>query len=137
MAKKLSAPQQWLRLKSSPISSGRGLVKMGELVWDFTATPSPLSRTYTLRIRLKRHGAPDVFVLAPDLKILAGGRPLPHVYSTDPIRLCLHYPKYREWDDTMFIADTIVPWTHLWLIYFEHWLATDEWLGGGKHPGED
>jgi hypothetical protein len=30
-----------------------------------------------------------------------------------------------------------VPWAYLWLFYFEHWLATDEWQGGGKHPGED
>lgn len=31
----------------------------------------------------------------------------------------------------------IVPWTSLWLYFFEDWLATDEWKGGGKHPAED
>jgi hypothetical protein len=34
----------------------------------------------------------------------------------------------------MKISDTIVPWAVLWLYYFEDWLATDEWKGGGKHP---
>jgi len=32
---------------------------------------------------------------------------------------------------------TIIPWTHLWLIYFEEWIVSDGWKGGGKHPGED
>lgn len=27
------------------------------------------------------------------------------------------------------IAETIVPWTALWLLYYELWLETDEWLG--------
>ncbi|MEZ5659385.1 MAG: hypothetical protein R3E83_12920 [Burkholderiaceae bacterium] len=32
------------------------------------------------------------------------------------------------------IADTIVPWTYEWLFYFEEWLVSDEWKGGGRHP---
>jgi hypothetical protein len=34
----------------------------------------------------------------------------------------------------MFIDKTIVPWCYLWLFYFEDWLATGEWKGGGIHP---
>ena len=29
---------------------------------------------------------------------------------------------------------TVVPWTSLWLFYFEDWLASNEWKGGGEHP---
>lgn len=137
MSKALSPAQQWIRLKSSPICRGHGLVQNGELVWNFDAKPSPLSRTYRLRIQLKRFGFPDVFVLSPNLNELAGDRYLPHVYSIKPVRLCLHFPKYDEWASDKSIADTIVPWAYLWLIYFEHWLASDEWQGGGIHPGED
>lgn len=32
------------------------------------------------------------------------------------------------------IANTIIPWTIEWLYYYELWLATGEWLGGGDHP---
>lgn len=137
MANALSPEQQWIRLKSSAICRGHGLVHKGELVWDFDVKPSPLSRTYRLRIRFKRFRLPDVFVLSPNLNELAGDRYLPHVYSTSPVRLCLHLPKSDEWTLNKSIAETIVPWAYLWLFYFEHWLATDEWQGGGKHPGED
>jgi hypothetical protein len=34
----------------------------------------------------------------------------------------------------MMIANTIVPWSVLWLFYFEDWLCTGEWSGGGVHP---
>ena len=34
----------------------------------------------------------------------------------------------------MSISGTIVPWTILWLFYFEEWLMSDEWKGGGVHP---
>lgn len=136
MSKTLSPEQQWMRLKSSPICRGQGLVRKGELVWNFDVKPSPLSRTYRLRIQFKRFGLPDVFVLNPNLNELAGDRYLPHVYSIKPVRLCLHFPKYDEWTSDKSIAETIVPWAYLWLIYFEHWLASDEWQGGGMHPGE-
>ncbi|MDY0295864.1 MAG: hypothetical protein RB296_00975 [Acidobacteriota bacterium] len=35
----------------------------------------------------------------------------------------------------MIIAKTIVPWASEWLIFYELWLATGEWLGGGIHAG--
>jgi hypothetical protein len=31
----------------------------------------------------------------------------------------------------MSIAATIVPWLSLWLYYYEVWLATGAWEGGG------
>jgi len=137
MVKTLSPEQQWIRLKSSPICRGHGRVRQGELTWEFDARPSPLSRSYRLRIRFKRYGSPDVIVLSPDITELAAGRYLPHVYSTKPVRLCLHFPSHDEWTLDKSIAETIVPWAYLWLMYFEHWLATGEWQGGGKHPGEE
>jgi hypothetical protein len=34
----------------------------------------------------------------------------------------------------MRIDQTFVPWATTWLYYFEDWLITDEWKGGGRHP---
>ncbi len=137
MARALSPVQQWVRLKSSLICHGHGLVRMGELIWDFNVKPSSLSRTYLLRIRFKRPKPPKITVLKTNLNELAGGRYLPHLYSVKPVQLCLYSPKHDEWTIDKSLADTIVPWSYLWLIHFEHWLATDEWLGGGEHPGEN
>jgi hypothetical protein len=37
----------------------------------------------------------------------------------------------------MRIDDTIVPWVYLWLAYFEEWLWSDDWKGGGEHPATE
>lgn len=34
----------------------------------------------------------------------------------------------------MRIDQTIVPWAVLWFFYFEEWLLSDDWKGGGMHP---
>lgn len=72
-------------------------------------------------------------MLSPDLTELAGERDIPHVYH-DPLRLCLYLPGAGEWESHMRIDRTFVPWTSTWLFYFEEWLASDDWKGGGIHP---
>jgi hypothetical protein len=86
-----------------------------------------------MRITFRQGEAPKVFVIGPDIAKLAGDRPLPHVYR-DPLRLCLTLPGAREWAGAMRIDQTFVPWATTWLFYFEEWLASDEWKGGGEHP---
>lgn len=107
---------------------------MGKLIWEFSARPTPLSREYGLRIVYRQGDVPEVFVVYPDLADLSGGRTLPHVYGQKPTRLCLYLPGAGEWTPEMPIADTVAPWAILWLYYFEDWLSTDIWSGGGKHP---
>lgn len=34
----------------------------------------------------------------------------------------------------MLIANTIVPWAVEWLFFYEVWLVTGEWGGGGEWP---
>ena len=41
--------------------------------------------------------------------------------------------RYSEFNSSKLIANTIIPWTVEWLYYYELWLATGEWLGGGEH----
>ncbi len=96
--------------------------------------PSPLGRTYRVRIEYQEQSVPEVRVIDPDLRILAGDRKLPHIYPGDPPLLCLYLPGTREWSPDLLIATTIVPWTYLWLFFFEEWLLTNEWKGGGEHP---
>jgi len=60
---------------------------------------------------------------------------IPHIYpnridKTLP-RLCLNMP--GEWNPSMSIADTIVPWTVEWLAAYESWRATGQWFAGGHN----
>lgn len=83
---------------------------------------------------------PMVTVVKPELvpKRNCDGRlELPHVYtdtsnySRSP--LCLFDPRLGEWDPSMLINYTTVPWTVRWLACYEIWEATGRWVGGGTH----
>jgi hypothetical protein len=129
----LSLAQQHLLLRHhDPL--GRGQLLSGRLNWFTSVQPSPLSRPYQIRIELKRHGHPDAWVLSPDLVALADGRRLPHVYSERPLRLCLWLPRAAQWHRNLALTETILPWANLWFAYFEEWLVSNEWQGGGEHP---
>lgn len=132
--KPLTAAQQFLNLRTNPICSGDGTLHVGRLTWRYRVAPTPLSRDYGVRIVFRQGDTPDVFVDDPDLTALSEGRRLPHVYEQMPTRLCLYLPRAQEWRDFMRIDQTIVPWTALWLFYFEEWLTSNDWKGGGEHP---
>jgi hypothetical protein len=132
----LTAAQQYFHLRSNPICVGKGELKCGRLVWQYEAQPTLLSRSYQIRITYAVDRQPQILVRNPDLLELAGDRRLPHVYQQDPPHLCLYRPAKREWTPRLRIDQTIVPWTSLWLFYFEEWLASNEWKGGGEHPGK-
>jgi hypothetical protein len=130
----LNAAQQFTLLRANPLAAGQGNLRSGQLSWSFEAKPTALSRAYQLRIEFKQGDRPLVFVDGPDLHEITGGRRLPHVYEQRPIRLCLYFPTTSEWRTHMRIDQTIVPWAILWLFYFEEWLLSDDWKGGGMHP---
>lgn len=78
---------------------------------------------------------PYVEIAAPTLAPrpdVAGDR-IPHVFRNrirpDMPRLCLHLPE--EWNQSLAISETIVPWTGHWLIAYEGWRATGMWWAGG------
>lgn len=94
---------------------------------------------YTVELRYRLGATPEVRVLAPRLTRLSGNKEgaLPHVYppASDPT-LCLFDPRTGEWNASMKLAHTIVPWTLDWLSCYEHWLMTGKWTGGGRHVGD-
>ncbi len=107
------------------------VLKQNTLTWDAWVTPGPQSRRYRIRITWDGRRSPKVRVLEPKLEP-PPGKQMKHVFNADT--LCLHLP--GEWDGSMLIEDTIIPWTHEWLLFYELYLATGEWLGGG-HEFED
>ncbi|MHB1142761.1 MAG: hypothetical protein ACYC1T_13530 [Sulfuricaulis sp.] len=136
--RKWTAAEQHFALKNSPIAQGSGSLRHRQFIWVFEAQPTPMSRKYRVRIEYREGENPRVVVMDPDLTLLAADRAkqLPHVYTREhPVRLCLYNPDKFPWTPYMFIALTIVPWTYLWLYFFEEWLFSNDWKGGGDHPG--
>lgn len=130
----LTAAQQYVNLRANPICRGDGEIHAARFEWHYIATPSALGRDYDIRLEFEQGGRPRTVVEAPDLHALASGRRIPHLYRQRPPRLCLYLPMTYEWQSWMRLDQTIVPWTALWLFYFEEWLESDDWKGGGVHP---
>lgn len=130
---RISAQRQYALLKlRNP--HGNGCIHRGCLTWRWTVQPTPISRAYKARLICDSKGYPTVFIDDPNLRVLANGRHIPHLYDQEKIRLCLYLPGAAEWTTKHTLADTLVPWTSLWLLFFEEWLWSDEWKGGGVHP---
>lgn len=104
-----------------------------KLVWKGTLKPTELSDSYDIKIEYKVGSHPCIYVINKKLELKEGGVNLPHVYSTEKQWLCIYYRKAREWNDKLFIADTIIPWTSEWLYHYEIWLVTGKWHGRGIH----
>lgn len=99
--------------------------------WIGEIQPSAISQRYQIKIVHQLHKVPKISVLKPQL-VATDGEVIPHTYPGN--YLCLYHPKKREWNQQKYVAKTIIPWTSLWLSYYELWKATGEWLGGGEHP---
>lgn len=115
---------------------GKGYIKKGKLVWHCNLDLGDEHGQYKIKLLYDLHSSPQVFVIEPNLYELTGGAKPPHIYvfNEDETKLCLFYPSSGEWAANKFLSDTIVPWACLWLIYFNGWMATGKWYGGGKHP---
>lgn len=134
----LSLAQRALELKRLDLPNSEVKIWSGrELHYKFTISPSHFSRSYECLLRVTPDARiPDLIVLSPDLELIAENRKLPHIYTHKEkgTKLCLWYPRKREWLPQMKFTDTFIPWTAEWLWYFEDWLYTGVWAGGGVHP---
>ncbi|HIK19294.1 MAG TPA: hypothetical protein IGS53_29005 [Leptolyngbyaceae cyanobacterium M33_DOE_097] len=101
----------------------------GAGVWRGTLQPRPLSQKYRVAVSYKLCSCPTVKVIAPILLPKT-----PHLWGDGT--LCLFYPKESPWKRDMLIATTILPWTALWLYYYELWLDTGKWLGPSSHSAD-
>jgi hypothetical protein len=102
------------------------------LSWHGRVKPAEYTECYWIELDYRTNTRfvprPRVFVRDPLLKLRLG-RGCPHRHGDhEP---CLYYHHGTEWNKGMLLADTIVPWTSRWLYFYEIWLATGEWMGGG------
>lgn len=123
----LSISQQAFAIRSLLPNAKVTLAGGTKLVMIAENQPTTMSRTYTIKVKYQLGVSPDVLVLSPQLQLHNGAVALPHTFPGD--KLCLHLP--GEWNAHMYIAHTIIPWTSEWLLYYELWLVTGNWEGGG------
>lgn len=111
-----------------------GVPNKRSLLWRQAIRPDPLGSIYSIELRSSDASSPQVLVVDPDLRALADGRKLPHIYKDIDglVHLCLNCR--GDWNPRRLISQTIVVWAAEWFLFFEYWLVNDVWLGGGTHP---
>ena len=107
-------------------------IRPNGFTWWYNVTPTPLSDTYTLKIVYNKSHLPNTFVTSPQpLPLAKGAKRLPHTYNSKQQKLCLFKPSNREWNSHMLISDTIFHWALEWLFFYEEWVFSGKWYGGG------
>lgn len=96
------------------------------VTWRGEFQPNPSSDSYRLKVVYGRWGPPKVFVVNPCLPLNA-----PHRWPDKS--LCLYWHREWWWSDSESISQTIMPWTALWLEYYEIWKVIGTWLGPSSH----
>lgn len=134
--KKLTIFNQLAGLKKD-FSFGESKIINGKtLQWVGILKSSPIGDEYKVKLTYELGKSPNVFVLEPSpLKLAEGKKFLPHVYDNKKQRLCLYYPDGKEWNSSKPLAQTVMIWAIEWLYFYELWLITGEWLGGGTVHG--
>lgn len=111
-----------------------------ELICVINLQPSRHSDIYKIKIKYKvSDKAPKAWLISPDLKKYEGKLPH-HTYGKDDYghyQLCVYYPKDKNWNQQMFIADSFIPWICTWLNAYEYWLITGEWHYEEAFPREN
>lgn len=124
------AVQQCLLIKRYPESTC--YIKNNVLTWLGKIRPTAVSRIYEVKICYKQGYMPKVIVFGDNLKMLDESD-FPHKFRINQekkeVEICLYM--FDEFNGSSVIADTIVIWAQEWLYFYEIWLCTGEWHGGG------
>ncbi len=118
-------------------STGEGENKNDYFFWEFDLKPTPLGDTYrALIIHHIEMGSPNIYILSSNIFNFSKEKKvdIPHLYDYERIKLCLYHPSYGEWSLKSKPCSTIIPWIYMWLNYYEMWLFSGKWEGGGEHP---
>lgn len=96
---------------------------------------------YIVVLDYKLIGLVDAYLLKPDinmdhyLEIHTYGLRYHKTFKRKLPKLCLEMPSLNEWNPSMALMDSYVPWAAEWIEFYELWQLTGIWYGGGVHPG--
>lgn len=85
--------------------------------------PSDGCDAYKLKIEYRERGIPKIYITDPFIE----PNPKYHIYRQG--HLCLYDYRESPWMAKMCLYDTIIPWAAEWLVFYEIWKLTGEWLG--------
>lgn len=109
----------------------------GTIFWVGQLQPQAQPYVVEVYLNLKLFDRPYVIIGEPAIRPRAGLEfaDIPHLLFNDkePTRsgLCLFDPQGRRWTPADLIAETTIDWTIEWLLYYELWHLTGEWLAPG------
>lgn len=136
--KQISLMVQAMHLRRMFPDSQISTQKGNSLIWRHKLSPSPMGGYYKVKLTYKLNEKPRVYVVEPKpLRKPAGVLQLEHCYNTELQELCLYYPDKTEWNESLLLSETIIPWIFDWLFHYEIWVVTGEWKGGGVHLRKD
>ena len=128
----ISIIQQQIRLQQMyPDLIDNISIHKNELVCVIRLQPTPQSSTYKIRIWFKPGYWPRASMIEPKEIVKVNGKKPHHLYNRNQDgkeRLCVFYPKGKEWNDRMFLAESYVPWVITWLSAYEIWQITGIWV---------
>lgn len=111
-------------------------LRYDKLTWYGKIRPTPLSRIYSIKLICHNLNSRPTVILYGDYIEGIERSDFPHHFRINKekmeVELCLHMP--YDFNYTDLISNTIIPWTQEWLFFYEIWLATSEWCGGGHNP---
>jgi len=102
-------------------------INKDKLVCIGKVKPTDFSSEFLIKVEYRIGAKPVISVLDPPLS----DKKIPHVYKGN--HLCVFYPPNQEWNSKKYISTTIIPFISSWLYFYEIWLVTGIWEGGGIH----
>lgn len=101
---------------------------------------------YKLKITIDTFGYYKCYIVDPEISFESGIPP--HIYFLDSkideknkvfkaLRICLHLPDSGEYETNSPVWETIISWAIKWTEFYELWLLTGNWYGGGQHAVDD
>lgn len=95
---------------------------------------------YKVRIDYNYIGIVSVYLLEPNIdmsnstEIHTYGMHFHGAYKREVPELCLKHPKIDDWKPSTLLIDSYIPWATEWTEFYELWVLTGVWYGGGVHP---
>lgn len=109
----------------------------------FCAEISLREGKYKILIDYSLNGVVDVYLLEPHIEVVnyteihTYGIKYHRVFRKELLKLCLTRPSKYEWNRRIPLAESFIPWAAEWTEFYELWLLTGVWYGGGEHPTID
>jgi hypothetical protein len=105
-------------------------VRRNLLVCHGIIVPADGCESYHVTIKYRFDREPHVWITEPAIRPSAAC----HMYEEDG-SLCLYDHRESPWHEDMMVHQTIIPWTAEWIVFYELWKLTGEWLGPAAPHG--